>query len=157
MNVFQEMTHNEALAVMLRGMRNGATVTPDLAIAAADSPAVKASAMEVAIDGRIVAKAAQATISLASLDDVAAGGSLAVFFAMTPSGVVSLLPVTPAADGSVTVPDPGEGKALWGALKLHNGTASDFEWGTTHLDAADVEVSYLDLFGAVPGEALWKV
>jgi hypothetical protein len=144
----------EQQASLLGFLRDGPIGPPGLTIAAAGSPAAKASAFDYRINGKIYAKAAQATISLVTLGVVAAGKTSAVFLTIDAAGNVTVSPVVPDESGDIVVPDPGYGLCLFGAVKVSNGAATAFTGGTTALDAASVTATYYNLSGVIPGESL---
>jgi hypothetical protein len=151
---FTDAFPNEQQAALLGFMRDGPIGPPGLAIAAGASPAVKASAFDYRINGRIFGKAAQAAVSLANLGVVAAGKSSAAFLAIDAAGNVTVSAVAPDEGNDIVVPDPGSGACLFGAVNVSNGGATAFTGGTTALDAADITVIYHNLSGVIPGESL---
>uniref|UniRef100_I2Q1E1 Uncharacterized protein n=1 Tax=Desulfovibrio sp. U5L TaxID=596152 RepID=I2Q1E1_9BACT len=139
---------------VLQYLRSGAASAPGLAIKAAGNADAKTDAFSFRLGGKVYSKAALATLSLAGLGVVAAGGKKTAFLAIDATGTVTLVAVAPDGDGVTTVPEPTAGTCLFGAVTVANGSAAAFTAGTTLLDAAGLTVTYTGLSGIVPGEAL---
>jgi len=136
----------------LQYLRSGATTTPGLAIKAAGSPDVQAAAFSYCLGGKLYAKAAQATLSLAALGTVSAGATKTAFLGIDKGGAVTVVGVA-AVNGVTTVPEPADGVCWFGAIMVTTTTAACVA-GTTALDAAGLTVTYIGLSGIVPGDIL---
>lgn len=143
-----------AAAGVLEALRDGAKSDPGLAIKAAGSADAKTAAFAYGLGGKIYSKAAMATLSLAALGAIAAGTTKTAFLTITADGTVGVVVVSPDDDGVTTIPLPGDGRCLFGAVTVANGSGASFTAGTTVLDAAGLTVTYSALSGSVPGEAL---
>jgi len=145
---------NAEQVAALAFLRNGPVDSPGLAISAASSPAPKAGAFSYRIDGKIYAKAAQATIALTTGGSVAAGATGAYFLSLDAAGDLAVTLATADSNGAIAVPTPAAGYAFFGAVKVANGSGAAFTAGTTALDATGITATYFNLAGIVPGETL---
>ncbi|BAH75995.1 hypothetical protein [Solidesulfovibrio magneticus] len=145
---------SEAAAAVLEASRDGAASDPGLSIKAAGSADAMTSGFSFRLGGRIYSKAAIATLSLAALGAVAAGGSRTAFITIKADGTVAVAVVSPDSHGVVRIPKPAAGSCLLGAVTVANGSGATFTAGVTALDAAGLTVTYVGLSGCVPGEAL---
>ena len=129
----------------------------DLAIHGANAENVlTANAIEYLINGEYKTLAAQAEIDISGLtglpDDALPDGYTQVFgLQVNAAGTISvvwgqqILNTEIDAGRLVNFPNPDEGNSMFGAVKVKNATGSDFTFGTTALDTANITDTYYDL------------
>jgi len=157
MSFFQRHTSADSLALALNFLRTCCLAKGGLAIKAASSPDAKtASTVTYAIAGRLYSKAAMATVPMAAAGSLPAGQSVAVGVFLDAAGTVSVKAGSPAPKAAECVFPDFDHAALCpvGAVLVTNASASAMAFGTTALDAAGVTATYLDILGAVPGQAI---
>jgi hypothetical protein len=155
---FLKFTNDVKKAKAFEMLRNKALNSGVLAIkATANADAKTTAAIAFTLAGVLYSLAAQATLDLSALVTkvIAAGESAAIFLFTNASGTVTAVAVDPDADGKYVCPDfDTDAKVCFGAIKLVNGTASDFTVGTTALDTTDITSTYYNLSGFYPGDSI---